>query len=238
MRTIPNAIQSRTGAAGRDSALRRFLAVAAIAALGVLLGSCALGPQSREQPATYDLGLPHNPPAAPRVMDFVLMIPDVAAPPWIDHPGIVYRLGYLDAARPRAYAQSRWTASPAQLLAQRVRARFAAATLGVVGGHEGTRAEYALRIELEDFSQSFEAADRSRVGVRARATLVDLSRHALRAQRTFSVERGAAPDAAGAVRAFGEASDALIEQLVEWTAASLKEVRAGQDAASRQRRSR
>lgn len=153
----------------------------------------------------------------------MLLLPGVNAPGWLDSSGIIYRLNYQDAARPQAYARSRWAASPAQLLTQRIRSRFAAAAVGVVTGSEGARADYALRVELEDFSQSFDAPDQSRVAVRARATLVDLASHALHAQRAFALERPATPDAAGAVGALGEASDALIEELLGWTAQNVKD---------------
>jgi ABC-type uncharacterized transport system auxiliary subunit len=54
-----------------------------------------------------------------------------------------------------------------------------------------------------------------------RATLVRLADRTLRAQRSFTVQRPASPDAAGAVAALGEASDALIRELLEWTAENL-----------------
>ena len=196
--------------------------LAALLPAVVLLGGCGIGPQVKELPASYDLGpqrayVQEN----PRIRA-VLLLPGVSAPAWLDSSGIIYRLNYHDAARPRAYANSRWSASPAQLLTQRIRSRFAAAALGVVTGGDGARADYALRVELEDFSQSFDAPNQSRAAVRARATLVDLASHALHAQRTFALERPARPDAAGAVTALAETSDALIEELLGWAAQNLK----------------
>ncbi|MBI2295363.1 MAG: membrane integrity-associated transporter subunit PqiC, partial [Betaproteobacteria bacterium] len=95
----------------------------------------------------------------------------------------------------------------------------AAAARGVVSGSDGARADYALRIELEDFSQSFSAPSASRVAVRARASLVNLADRTLVAQRVFSVERAApTPDARGAVTALSEASDDILERVLEWTA--------------------
>ncbi len=86
---------------------------------------------------------------------------------------------------------------------------------------DAARADYALRIEIEDFSQSFNTADRSQVTIRIRAILVNLSNSTLHAQRTFSVERPAAPDAEGAARALAQAADAVIESLLEWTTQDL-----------------
>ena len=54
-----------------------------------------------------------------------------------------------------------------------------------------------------------------------RATLVSQARHALIAQRTFTIERNAASaDAIGGVHALVAASDALLDALVAWTAAA------------------
>lgn len=191
-------------------------------ALLMLLGACVIGPQGREPVASYDLGPQRDHPQENPLIGVALMLPAVTAPAWLDSQGIVYRLSYQDPARPQAYANSRWSAAPAQLLTQRLRSRFAAAARGIVSSGDGAHADYALRVELEDFSQSFDAPGRSRVSVRARATLINLATRTLHAQRTFALERPAAPDAAGGVKALGEASDALIEELVGWAAHNLK----------------
>jgi len=199
------------------------------AAAGVLataaLDACALGPQAKDPPASYDLGPARSQAVGPAIAT-TLLVPDIAAPAWLDGPGIVYRLGYENAARPQTYALSRWSAPPAALLTHRLRSRFTSAARGVVTGAHGARADYALRVELEDFSQSFDAPDRSRVTVRARASLVDVAGRALAAQRAFAVERPApSPDARGAVAALGEASDELIEQLLRWTGEGVETAR-------------
>jgi cholesterol transport system auxiliary component len=189
-------------------------------AAALFAGGCAIGPQPREQTASYDFGPPRAAPGAGPRFGQPLMVPPVAAPAWLDGTGIVYRLGYAEAARPRVYALSRWAAPPAALITQRVRSRFAAAG-PVVTGSDGARAGYALRIEIDDFSQSFDAADRSRAVLRLRASLVDLATRALLAQRAFDAEAPAAPSAEGAAGALAAAADAAIENLLEWTARSL-----------------
>ena len=88
------------------------------------------------------------------------------APAWLNGPGILYRLNYENPPRPQPYALSRWSGSPAALLTERLRNRFAAAaTKGIVTGSDGVRADYLLRVELEDFSQSFDAPNASRVAL-------------------------------------------------------------------------
>ena len=204
--------------AGIRRAALRLTAVMLIA----LSGACSLGPQIREQPAGYDLGPLKSYPRENPGIAVALLVPDISAPAWLDNQGIVYRLNYQDATQPRVYANSRWAASPALLMSQRVRNRFAAATSGIVTTGSGARADYALRIDLEDFSQAFDAENRSRVSIRARASLVNIAARTLVAQRTFTLERPAAPNAEGAVKALGEAGDAMIDSLLAWTEQSLK----------------
>jgi cholesterol transport system auxiliary component len=196
----------------------------ATAVLAAGLSGCALTPPPRETPAQYDLGpLPSYERSNPSFLP-VLLVPDVSAPSLLEGQGIVYRLAYDEPSRVRTYAQSRWKAPVPVLLSQRLRGRFAAATQrGIVTGDDGARAEYMLRVELEEFSQVFAAPGVSRVSVRARASLVSLEARRLSAQRTFSIEVPAAsPDAQGAVTALAAASDELVERLLEWTSEQLR----------------
>ena len=192
-----------------------------LSAAVLLLGACSIGPAATDPPVTYDLGPPVAKGSRQGGIQATLVVPGVAAPAWLDHSGIAYRLGYHDPSRHQVYANSRWMAAPAALLTQRLRSRIAQSATGVVAGGEGVRADYALHVELEDFSQFFTAPESSRVAVAARASLVRLADRTLRAQRSFLVQRPAAPDAAGAAAALAEASDALIRELVAWTAENL-----------------
>lgn len=178
----------------------------------------------RDAPALFDLGPPRAAMGAanPHTIDATLLIAAVQASAWLDNTSIQYRLTYQDAARTEAYAHNRWVSSPALLLTQRVRARFAAAARGVLTVEDGAKADYALRIELEDFSQSFDSAQSSKATVRLRASLIDLNTRALHAQSSFGAERPAAPHAAGAAQALAAASDAVVEELFIWAAQRLK----------------
>jgi len=200
--------------------IARAAVAAAALPLMILLNGCAIGPQQREAAVSYDLG-PQTVPAAAPASRPTLLVPDASAPAWLDSTGIVYRLNYLDTARPQVYSQSRWVDAPPALLTQRIRTRFAA-NGPVVSGRDGARADYALQVEIEDFSQIFDTADSSRVSIRLRVSLVNLSSRALQAQRSFSASQPAEPDAKGAVRAFARATDAMLEDIVEWSKSNLK----------------
>lgn len=195
----------------------------ALALFALLLTACSLGPAVKDSPAIYDLGAPRSYVTnLPRIHAGVL-VHTIAAPVWLDTSGIVYRLNYQDAARQQTYASSRWATAPALLLTQRLRGRLAAASDGgVIGIADGARADYTLRVELEEFSHVFDAADASRAVVMARASIVNVPRRSVQAQKSFTVERAAASaNAEGGVRALAAAGDDLIEAIVAWTAASL-----------------
>jgi cholesterol transport system auxiliary component len=199
----------------------------AAALLSLLLAACALGPASRETPAIYDFGAPHSYAAGQPRIRASMLVQSVAAPDWLDTPAIIYRLNYRDVPRQQLYAGSRWAAPPAVLLTQRLRGRLAAASDGgVISIADGARAEFVLRVELDDFSQVFDGVDVSRAVIMARVTIVDVARRALLAQRSFTIERAAvSANAEGGVRALAAASDELLEAVTAWTAASLAQAK-------------
>ena len=186
-------------------------------AVAVAIAGCSLNRPESAVPVSYDLGPQPSYARSNPSIPGALLIPHVAAPPWLDEERIVYRLLYEDGSRPQAYAMSRWSAEPAALLTARLRSRFAAASGGVVTPDYGARSDYTLRIELEDFSQTFAAPGESRVALRARASLLSTPERRLVAQQLFDFDRAAAPNAAGAVKSLTEAADAFVEALVAWT---------------------
>ena len=192
----------------------------------VLLAGCAIGPQSQTPTAVYDFGLQRLSSATlqPRLRAS-LLVAEAVAPTWLDSPAIQYRLAYHDIAQSYVYANSRWAAAPGVLLTQRIRSHLAAVTNdGVVSASDGARADYALRLELEEFTQVFDTPDKSRVVIRLRASLVERHSRALLAQQGFNLERPApTANAAGAVHALTEASDELAGNLIAWLAAKLEE---------------
>jgi len=191
--------------------------------LAATLSGCTLGPEKKDAAATYDLsGAPSSAAGKTRIRATLLVQP-VAAPGWLESNAIVYRLNYQDAARQLNYANSRWAAPVASLVAQRLRAQLAAASdSGIVNIADSARADYALRVELEEFSQVFDTADASRAVIVARASLVNVARRSLQAQKTFTIDRPAAgANAESGVRALSAGSAELVDAIVAWTAASL-----------------
>ena len=113
--------------------------------------------------------------------------------------------------------------SPAALLTQRLRGQLAASgSGGIVLPGDVARANHALRVELDEFAQVFDAPGKSRAVVRLRVSVV--GNRVLLAQRNFQVERPAnTPDAEGGVRALIGASDEAIDQLIGWAVGYLKD---------------
>jgi cholesterol transport system auxiliary component len=187
-----------------------------------LLAACAIGPQARSGMVNYAFGLARvDKDAQPRLHQD-LVVAELGAPAWMDNSGIYYRLAYQDATRPQAYALSHWVMPPAALLGQRLRASIARANqAGVFTSADGVRAAYTLRLELEEFSQVFDAPDKSHALLRLRASLIN--QRSVVAQQSFEFERAAAtPNAEGGVRALIATSDAAGEKLVDWLAQNLK----------------
>ena len=189
--------------------------------LALASAACSLALNGMGEVSSYDFGpAPQVAGGSPRLAQPVLVY-DVTGPAWMESQSVFYRLAYLDAARPQPYANSRWVMPPAALLSARLRQRLAAAGGFVVHPGDGLRAPVALRVELDEFTQVFDAESRSRAVVRLRASLA--GPRALIAQKSFNVERTAAtPNGEGGVRALSAASDAALDQLLEWVAASIK----------------
>lgn len=187
------------------------------------LAACSIGPAPKDAASAYDLGAaPAAAQGQARIKSSVLVQP-VSAPSWLETYSIVYRLNYQDPSRQLTYANSRWAAPAATLVTQRLRAQLAAVSDGgVLSVADSARADYALRVDLEQFDQVFDSAEASRGVILARASIVNLARRSLTAQKTFSIEKSASSaNAEGGVRALAAGSHELVDAIVAWTAASL-----------------
>ncbi|MGE5524682.1 MAG: ABC-type transport auxiliary lipoprotein family protein [Rhodospirillaceae bacterium] len=197
-----------------------FSVAAAVSAAAV--SACTINAPARDAPALYDFGPHASATRSERRIPGTLLIAAVTAPAWLDTTGIVYRLNYEDSNRLRAYNESRWVATPAMLLTEALRMRFAGPAEQVVSAADGAQADRVLRVDLEDYTQAFDAPTRSRVAIRARATLVDRRSRAVVAQQTFAATRDAEPNAAGAADALAECAGEVVENVLDWVAQKLK----------------
>lgn len=197
---------------------------AALAAGTLALAACA-APQAPVVKAVYDFGpvLVSTPAAAPSAASPAalpaLALADVEASSALEGTALVYRLAYADAQQLRPYALARWSMPPAQLV--RLRLRDALASSGPVLGSADGAAPWLLRVELDEFSQQFDAPASSAGVVRLRATLLNANK--LVAQRTILANAPApTADAPGGVRALTAATDDAARQLGAWVAQHMR----------------
>jgi cholesterol transport system auxiliary component len=106
---------------------------------------------------------------------------------------------------------------PMQLFEQRLKSRIAQAGGAALPASAGAADVPVLRIEADDFTQSFSAPGQSVAQVGLRAAV--FNGRALVAQKSF-LQRVPAPsaDAVGGARALATASDAVITEMMAWLA--------------------
>lgn len=191
----------------------------------LLITGCALPDKPRTTTA-YDFGPGSSVAAAPSAASPAPSLPaivllEVEATPALDGQALLYRLAYADAQALLPYAQARWSMPPAQLLKKEARARLGAARPILAAGESvaGNPAPWQLRLELEEFSQVFEAPAASNGLVRLRASVTQPSPQGERliGQRWVTAQRPAATaDAPGGVRALSAATQAALDEIDAW----------------------
>ena len=201
-----------TGTSTATSTALRGLA----AVLTIALAGCATGSKAPAA-ATYDFGSPARPIVATAAAASMpaLVVTDVTGNAAFDSERMYYRLNYADPLQARPYANSRWSTTPLQLLTQRFKSRVGQAGVKVLSATDASTGVPLLRIDLDDFTHTFDSTSASYGEVVLRASLFD--GRVLADQRTFS-RKVAAPtaDAGGGARALADATDALAADLIAW----------------------
>jgi cholesterol transport system auxiliary component len=180
---------------------------AALLSALLALSACSLAPTAPVK-AVYDFG--PAPAAAPGGGTLAWRIADVTAPPWLAGDGIAYRLAFQQAQRLEHYRDSFWAAPPAALLTQRLREQLAATPACA------NRPPALLAVSLDEFEQQFGSPASSQVVLRVHATLWAAGSTAPALQQHWRLQRPAAPDAPGAVRALAQTVDDWLPQLGGW----------------------
>lgn len=206
----------------------RFTGHRAALLLVVVLAGCAAVPDKPVRAERFDFGPGAAQPLPPRQpMLPALVLAEIETSGAFDGAAMHYRLGYADAHQLRPYAQSRWSAPPAQLIRQRLRERLAHERPVLDMAESAALARDAgvmprvLHVQLEEFSHYFEAPAQSSGLLRLRATLLENTPagQKLLAQRAVFMRRPApTPDAPGGVRALAAATDAAAEEIAQWLA--------------------
>ena len=189
--------------------------IAVLAAGTLLLAGCAS--QKGEPTTQFDFG-PATPmasaPATPMALG-AIVVSDATGSGALDNERMLYRLSYADALQARAYANSRWTATPLQMLTQRLRTRIAQAGAKVLTENDISTGTPIMRIDVDEFSHNFSGVAQSEGLVTLRASV--FQGHVLVDQRSFtrSTPAGSA-NAAGGARALAASTDAIAADIVAW----------------------
>lgn len=184
-------------------------------AVTAVLSGCAL-PERGPSPLLYDFGARPLPSAPASAAALPALAITAQATPALDGNAMLYRLAYADGQQLRTYTLARWAMSPAELVQQRLREGLSNQFTVLRPGEGSPR---VLQLELDEFSQVFEAPDKSSGLLRLRATVRQRlpSGERMMAQRTVVVQRPApSADAAGGVRALSAATDAAVDELAQW----------------------
>lgn len=194
----------------------------ALLAGAALLAGCASGKGSRQN-TLFDFGAPgapaahRNGPADPAAPLPALVVSDATGSAALDSERMFYRLNYADALQARTYANSRWSATPLQMVTQRLKARIAQSGVKVLSVTDAAAGVPILRVEIDDFVHAFDSATSSSGQLVLRASV--FNGHDLIDQKTFSHATPAPTlDAAGGARALAASTDAAAADIVAWLA--------------------
>lgn len=197
--------------------------IAPVLLLILALSGCALQKLS-PRVVVYDFGPGPliSPAPTPGKAVPALQLEILEAPAALDSTAVLYRLAYADSQQLRPYALARWSMTPAQLLRQQFR-QCLGRQRALLSPSDSTGPDAVkpllLQIELEEFSQLFESANKSTGLLRLRATLTRPGAKGGQwlAQRSLTVQRDASTaDAAGGVQALAAATDAAAQELDRW----------------------
>ncbi|MES2900051.1 MAG: ABC-type transport auxiliary lipoprotein family protein [Pseudomonadota bacterium] len=195
--------------------LHRLLSIATLGATLVLSG-CA----SDKAPSntTFDFG-PALMPATPTGSAIgAVVVTDVTGSAALDSERMYYRLNYSDPLQARSYSQSRWSATPLQLITQRLKTRIAQSGAKALNATDAAAGVPILRVEVDDFTHSFSSVNQSEGQVVIRASL--FTEHKLIDQKTFVRNTSASSaNAAGGAQALAASTDAIAADMVAWLSA-------------------
>lgn len=187
----------------------------AILCCAALLSGCAGDKPVSNNVFDFGPAVPVAATARPAIA--AVVVTDVTGTAAHDSERMYYRLNYADALEARTYANSRWSATPLQLLTQRLKVRFSQAGLKVLSGTDASNGVAILRVEVDDFNHAFDSVAESKGQVSLRASL--FHGHKLIDQKSFQRHSSAnAANAAGGARALAASTDAIAADMLAWLA--------------------
>lgn len=183
---------------------RSFSLYAIMILASLLISACGGLGKAKPAAAMYDFGLANSAPS----YSSLLPVDAVTSPQALHHQHIRYRLAYDNPSQVLAYAESRWTAPPAELMNQMVHASMGTPTLN--GCH--------VAIQLTVFDHVFDSPANSHGLVQMQATVMaKKSRHEVGRKRFQHSLQASSPDARGGVSALSQAAQAGLDEVFAWS---------------------
>ncbi len=189
--------------------MTRFSAATLIVAVLYITPACSLWPTQPPAPQLHDFG-----PLPVLKDEAVTALTEVSAtaPSWLENNSIHYRLLYNDPTALRSYADHRWAAPPADLLATRVQNLLTAATMDNNGSH----GSYVLSIDLIEFEQDFNSAHTAQVRLELQITLRPTGKDQIIAQRRIMMTQSTSANVQGAISGLARLADQVSEDIATW----------------------
>ena len=168
-----------------------------------LLSGCLGTNKPHPENTSYDFGLAVEIGA----LETKVEIGQVTAIDAVDHRRIRYRLNYQNPTEVHTYSQHRWTTSPANLTASKLRSM----------AKVSNPSQCTIKIHIETFDHVFQTANNSSGVVKFHASIyTKRSRETLASTVMQEEAVAASADAKGGVAALDQASTAAIKNLVDW----------------------
>jgi cholesterol transport system auxiliary component len=175
----------------------------------ILSGCVGMGNKNKSANAVYDFGLTLDKFS----LTSVVPVQDIVSKKPLDNTHIRYRLAYENEARVYSYAESHWSATPAELLTQKLKE----------AAGKPTQTNCYLQIELENFDHVFDSEQASKGVALMMATLVQKKTRTIVASQFFKEEVPASSqDAKGGVVALSQSGTQAINNIILWSNQQVK----------------
>ncbi|MGH8373512.1 MAG: ABC-type transport auxiliary lipoprotein family protein [Gammaproteobacteria bacterium] len=181
---------------------------------GIFIGvcitaACSLWPAQPPAPQVHDFGPP------PVVNDHAaadFRLDSVRAPAWLANDNIHYRLVYQDPTALRNYADHRWAAPPAELIAARLQDLLSVGSADYTGTHDA----YVLRVNLLEFEQDFSTEHDAQVHLELDVSMRRSNDGQIIAQRRFVLSQATTPDVRGAISGLAQTAGRAAAAVSDW----------------------
>jgi len=196
--------------------MTRIVALPAAFAALCITAACSLWPSQPPLPQVHDFG---PPPAANHMAVADLQLDAVMAPAWLASDAIHYRLLYDDPTALRNYADHRWAAPPAELLAARLRYLLPLQP----AGDTGARGIYVLSATLLEFEQDFSTAHEAHVRLELEVSMRRASDGQIIAAHRFVMTQSTTPDVQGAISGLAQLANRTAPAIADWAWTQVRE---------------